>query len=228
MAATTWWPSASVSRWSLSQERVNFIDRLLRRMTDRRNASPTSICRGRTCLPGDNPRARPSSRRSPRPLRRRIGRPSSTCRPDHRRCDSCRRRQRAGLRASRWPAPALPASSPDASRSPLFRPPWQSASAGRAAPSGARRAQLGHQLRPGGRVRRGERAEAVVLQPAAVGGEHVAQVGHAVFQHPQPVDAACRRRSPATRRDRGRRCAARWGGPSRSPGSPASRCPGRS
>ena len=29
-------------------------------------------------------------------------------------------------------------------------------------------------------------------QPAAVRGEHVTQVGHAVFQHPQPVDAAAK------------------------------------
>src|SRR5438105_10630518 len=37
----------------------------------------------------------------------------------------------------------------------------------------------------GGRVGRGEGGEAVVLQPAHVRGEHVAQVRHAVLQHSQ-------------------------------------------
>src|ERR1700757_3871126 len=41
----------------------------------------------------------------------------------------------------------------------------------------------------GGGVRRGEGGEAIGGEPARVGGEHVAQVGHAVLQHPQPVDA---------------------------------------
>src|SRR5665213_2992863 len=40
----------------------------------------------------------------------------------------------------------------------------------------------------GGGVRRVEGREAVVLQPAHVGGEHVAQVRHAIFQHGQAVD----------------------------------------
>src|ERR1700751_2890653 len=41
----------------------------------------------------------------------------------------------------------------------------------------------------GGGVRRGEGREAVVGQPARVAREHVAQVRHAVLQHPQAIDA---------------------------------------
>src|SRR3569833_1096847 len=45
----------------------------------------------------------------------------------------------------------------------------------------------------GGGIGRGEGGEAEVLQPAHVAREHVAQVGHAVLQHPQPVDAEAER-----------------------------------
>src|SRR5437879_913122 len=41
----------------------------------------------------------------------------------------------------------------------------------------------------GGGIGRGEGREAIVLQPADVAGEHVAQVRHAVLESPQPVDA---------------------------------------
>src|ERR1700712_125611 len=41
----------------------------------------------------------------------------------------------------------------------------------------------------GGEIRRGEGAEAVVGEPAGVGGEDVAQVRHAVLQHAEAIDA---------------------------------------
>ena len=54
-----------------------------------------------------------------------------------------------------------------------------------------------------------ERREAVMLQPAQIGVEEGAQVGHAVFQHREAVDAHAEGEALVLRRDRGRRCRAR-------------------
>src|SRR5262245_52813564 len=52
-------------------------------------------------------------------------------------------------------------------------------------PQGAARAST-DPLRQSGQQ---ERAEAVMLEPARIGGEEIAQIRHAVFQHGETIDA---------------------------------------